>query len=255
MTWSEECGRRDPAAGTAKALRKDPNLPATVHHGDRSRETHIPHPQTKHPEQGASQMAKRVYSLVLSDEVVAAADRLAGRLGTNRSGLINHILAEYFSCGTHESAVRDIFSAVEELLGAREVFRVSGADSRLCLRSALDYKYNPTVHYTVELTAGGGEFRAYLRTQNTLLLLYMNAFFRLWTSLDGAGSRCGEDGSFSRRFARITAKDDPQKTAERISEYVGAFDSAMKAYFASLDDAATAEAEVRRIHGSLKTGD
>ena len=111
------------------------------------------------------------------------------------------------------------------------------------------------MHYTVELTAGGGEFRAYLRTQNTLLLLYMNAFFRLWTSLDGAGSRCGEDGSFSRRFARITAKDDPQKTAERISEYVGAFDSAMKAYFASLDDAATAEAEVRRIHGSLKTGD
>ena len=29
----------------------------------------------------------------------------------------------------------------------------------------------------------------------------------------------------------------------------------MKAYFTSLDDAATAEAEVRRIHGSLKTGD
>lgn len=200
-------------------------------------------------------MAKRVYSLVLSDEVVAAADRLAGRLGTNRSGLINHILAEYFSCGTHESAVRDIFSTVEELLGSREVFRVSGADSRLCLRSALDYKYNPTVRYTVELTAGGGEFRAYLRTQNTLLLLYMNAFFRLWTSLDGAGSRCGEDGSFSRRFVRITAKDDPQKTAERISEYVGAFDGAMKAYFASLDDAAAAEAEVRKIHGSLDTGD
>ena len=70
-----------------------------------------------------SVMAKRVYSLVLSDEVVGEVDRLARRLGTNRSGLINHILAEYLSCDTAENTVRDIFSAVEELLGARGLSR------------------------------------------------------------------------------------------------------------------------------------
>lgn len=199
-----------------------------------------------------SVMAKRVYSLVLSDEVVGEVDRLARRLGTNRSGLINHILAEYLSCDTAENTVRDIFSAVEELLGAREVFRVEGADSRLCLRSALDYKYNPTVRYTVELSSGGGEFRAYLRTQNSLLLLYMTAFFRLWASLDGPGSRCGEDGSFSRRFTHAASARSTTEAAEKISEYVGAFDEAMKAYFARLDDPRAAEQRVRQIHSVLE---
>ena len=161
-------------------------------------------------------MAKRVYSLVLSDEVVAEADRLARRLGTNRSGLINHILAEYLSCSTSESTVRDIFSAVEELLGAREVFRVSGADTRLCLRSSLAYKYNPTVRYTVELTPTGGEFRAGLRTQNELLVLYIGAFFRLWASLDGAECQCDRDGSFRRTF-HGSYGSDTDAAARRIS--------------------------------------
>ena len=149
-------------------------------------------------------MAKRVYSLVLSDEVVAEADRLARRLGTNRSGLINHILAEYLSCSTSESTVRDIFSAVEELLGAREVFRVSGADTRLSLRS----------------------------------------------SLDGAECQCDRDGSFRRTF-HGSYGSDTDAAARRISAYVGSFDSALKRYFALLDDPAAAESEVRRIYGEL----
>jgi len=40
-------------------------------------------------------MAKSVYSLVLRDEVVAEIDRLAYRMNTNRSNMINQILAEY----------------------------------------------------------------------------------------------------------------------------------------------------------------
>ena len=39
-------------------------------------------------------MAKSVYSLVLRDEVVAEIDRLAYRMNTNRSNMINQILAE-----------------------------------------------------------------------------------------------------------------------------------------------------------------
>lgn len=195
---------------------------------------------------GVDKMAKRVYSLVLSDEVVAEADRLARRLGTNRSGLIDHILAEYLSCNTAENMIREIFSAVEECLGAREVFRVAGGGSRLCLRSALDYKYNPTVRYTVELTAAGGVFRAGLRTQNALLILYMTAFCRLWASLDGGECQCGEDGSFVRRFGRIGG--GPDEEAEMIAGYVGRFDEALKAYFSNLGDPAAAETTVREIY-------
>ena len=39
-------------------------------------------------------MNKTVYSLVLSDDVVEAVDRMAYARGTSRSNLINQILAE-----------------------------------------------------------------------------------------------------------------------------------------------------------------
>ena len=40
-------------------------------------------------------MKKSVYSLVLSDDVVAAVDRTAYQQGVSRSAMINQILAEY----------------------------------------------------------------------------------------------------------------------------------------------------------------
>ena len=40
-------------------------------------------------------MKKTLYSLVLNDEVVREVDALAHRMGTNRSNLINQILAVY----------------------------------------------------------------------------------------------------------------------------------------------------------------
>ena len=44
---------------------------------------------------GWDSMKKTLYSLMLNDEVVREVDILAHRLGTNRSALINQILAEY----------------------------------------------------------------------------------------------------------------------------------------------------------------
>ena len=46
-------------------------------------------------------MKKNVYSVVLSEEVVAAVDRVANAVGTNRSDMINRILSEYFYFETH----------------------------------------------------------------------------------------------------------------------------------------------------------
>ena len=42
-------------------------------------------------------MNKRVYSIVLSDDVVAAVDRMAYSMNTSRSNLINQILAQHCS--------------------------------------------------------------------------------------------------------------------------------------------------------------
>lgn len=65
-------------------------------------------------------MKKSLYSLMLSDEVVREIDVAAHRLGTNRSALINRILAEYASVTTPEKRINDIFpqSAISSAAGA-----------------------------------------------------------------------------------------------------------------------------------------
>ena len=47
-------------------------------------------------------MKKSMYSLMLSEQVVEAIDRLALEQNTNRSRLINEILADYLSFVTPE---------------------------------------------------------------------------------------------------------------------------------------------------------
>ena len=61
-------------------------------------------------------MKKTLYSLMLSEEVVREVDALAHRLGTNRSNLINQILAEYVDLVTPERRINDVLSAIEQLM-------------------------------------------------------------------------------------------------------------------------------------------
>ena len=76
----------------------------------------------------------------------------------------------------------------------------------------------------------------------------------IWASLDGAECQCDRDGSFRRTF-HGSYGSDTDAAARRISAYVGSFDSALKRYFALLDDPAAAESEVRRINGEQKSAD
>mgnify|MGYP002907622326 CR=1 FL=1 len=48
--------------------------------------------------------------------LVREVDALAHRMGTNRSALVNQILAEYVSVPTPERRWNDIFEAIEELM-------------------------------------------------------------------------------------------------------------------------------------------
>ena len=81
-------------------------------------------------------MKKNLYSLTLSDDVVREVDALAHRMGTNRSALVNQILA------TPERRWNDIFEAIEELMTpTRELvpFFAPGS-STMSLKSSLSYK-------------------------------------------------------------------------------------------------------------------
>ena len=84
-------------------------------------------------------MKKTLYSLILDDEVVREVDILAHRLGTNRSNLINQILAEYVNYVTPERRINDILSAVEQLLSpSRELVPFFSPNSfSMSLKSSL----------------------------------------------------------------------------------------------------------------------
>lgn len=192
-------------------------------------------------------MAKSVYSVVLSDEVVAAVDRLAYREGVSRSRMIEQILAQYARCDTPARRMADVFSQIEQMAALHGQLQLlfNQSDELLQLKSAVPYKYNPTVKYAVALTervpGQTGELRVTLRSQSAALLGAMNRFFHLWAQLE---ERYFEDGSFlsfrieEGRYTRSLrcAAEDPARLGEAIAAYIRLMDGVMKAYFEALPD-------------------
>ena len=200
-------------------------------------------------------MKKSVYSLVLSDDVVAAVDRAAYQNGVSRSAMINQILAEYVSYTTPEQRMREIFAQAERLLSG-EVFQslVQPSDSMMSLRSALAYKYNPNVRYSVELypnRPGQGELRVSLRSQNSALILYLGQFFRLWAKIEQAyigGSDCViEDGKYARKL-NLPARLSEREQGAVLAGYIRAMERGLGTFFNSLEDPRQAAAAVERAY-------
>ena len=121
---------------------------------------------------------------MLNDEVVREVDAMAHRMGTNRSSLINQILAEYVGYTTPERRINDVLSTIQQLLSpSRELVPFFAPNSfSMSLKSSLEYKYRPTVKYEVELYRGGGEsigeLTVVFRTQSAALIQAMTEFFR-----------------------------------------------------------------------------
>lgn len=205
-------------------------------------------------------MNKSVYSLVLMDDVVEQIDRVAYEMNTSRSNMINQILAEYVSYMTPEKRMREIFSAVEQQLAGGSTFQVllQPSDTMFSLRSALAYKYNPTVRYSVELYRNAkpllGELRVSLRSQNSTLLLYLLQFFKLWVRVEesflGRTESTVEDGRFIRKLVLRSEGAEPgnETVGEAIAAYIDLFDRALKAFFANLSDPQRAVVQVQRLY-------
>lgn len=192
-------------------------------------------------------MAKNIYSLVLDDDVIAIIDRMAYGEDTSRSALINRILAEHVGYSTHEMRTRDIFKRMEDLL-ADTLLPMLGesGDTTMRLRSALSYKYNPTVKYTVALGREGesiGELRVQVRSRSDGFTLMMLQFFRLWAKLEeayiGRTDIRFESGRMTRKLVPHLKADGsilPAADGDSIAAYINALDAAMKAFFAGIND-------------------
>ncbi|MCC8356417.1 MAG: ribbon-helix-helix domain-containing protein [Oscillospiraceae bacterium] len=193
-------------------------------------------------------MKKTLYSLMLSDDVVRAVDEMAHRLGTNRSALVNQILAEYVDMETPERQIQDIFRQIGELLVSdRELvpFVTPNANS-ISVKSSLQYRYRPTVKYSVELyrnwESALGELSVVFRTQSQELLDAMADFFRLWKQVEDEliapyRRQPVEYALYAGRFTRTIALAAGRNyttgdIAGAISAYVRLFDRLMKGYLA-----------------------
>lgn len=196
-------------------------------------------------------MEKRVYSIVLMDDVIKAVDKQAYLLGTSRSNLINQILAEHLSCITPEMRMRSIFDTVSELISGNMTVQQQGSASLLTLRTALEYKYRPTINYKVELERVPGEYlgrlKVSIRTQSPVLSELFGRFFTYIARLEAMKLAdfgydnyvCEISGGSCVRYL-INSKDtSDEQTGEVIGEYLIMLNKAVKLFFSAPDELPT----------------
>lgn len=194
-------------------------------------------------------MKKNMYSLMLAEDVIRAVDALAAEHGTNRSNMVNQILAEHVSLTTPEKHVGHIFDVIEAFMGGRGDYRLYAEPNNLTMsiKSVLRYHYRPTIRYEVEMertpTRTIGQLKILFRTTSPDLLVELTRFFKLWMQLENIYLRqyfgdntpryAMEEGRFRRTFALPgEAVYDDEQTGDAIGNYVATFDEMLKGYLA-----------------------
>lgn len=193
---------------------------------------------------------------MLSEDVMHEIDALAHQMGTNRSNLVNMILAERVEMKTPEQQINDIFSEIERLLAtSRELVPLFAPNTqRVAVRSSLEYKYRPTLRYEVELENGFfpgeaiGTLSVNFRTQSQGLLELLGRFFRCLARIEGRMLPFGIAYSFDNgRFTRSLSYPIKQngegpvytvkanEISRAITDYVSLVDRMLKACIGGAD--------------------
>lgn len=182
-------------------------------------------------------MSKSVYSVVLNDEVISLIDNIAFKKGKSRSTLINEILADYVGFSTDKQRIEEIWSLVAEALEPHQKMRVvRHQQSCIDFLSAINYKYNPRVTYSVELFTqeqNTGYLKIALRTTNQALLSIMSDFFNDFILIEqkhlGDVEYSIVDGKLVRKLC--FAKDLlPSQIAIKITTFVNNIDRLINNY-------------------------
>lgn len=198
-------------------------------------------------------MNKNIYSLVLSDAVVEAVDDMARASGLSRSAMINHILAERVAYITPEMRMKQVLSALQRSMNDGFYYLEQPSVGTISCRTALKYRYKPTVRYSVEIFSQGGvkagELKVSFRTQNAQLINDLTGFFRVWAALEQKyiASKLSQDilytiegGRFTRTLNMPEKDISDEALGAAVADYMAMFDAAMKQYFSYLPDTDTA---------------
>lgn len=184
-------------------------------------------------------MKKNVYSLILSEEVVAAIDRAAYAKGMSRSGLINEILASAVSYKTPESWIKEAIDETRRILDRGTFVMIDSGATALSVRSAVKYKYNPSLRFGIELrkTSGGceGELKISLRSRSDTLILLLIDFMKLWEDIERMFSPSVEyfydNGKITRMLLPSSDKVTPTELGDAVAALAGSLNDAIGIYF------------------------
>ena len=196
-------------------------------------------------------MKKNMYSLMLAEDVIHEIDRLADEKGTNRSNLVNQILAEYVSLITPEKHVQNIFEIIENFIGKQNGYLMYSQpnDMTMSIKSSLKYHYRPTIRYEVEMyrtpSQTIGQLKIKFRTTSAELLVELTRFFKIWMQLENIYIRQFfakdaieygmENGRFLRTFAVPNDSDyTEEQIGNAISQYISTFDEMLKNYLSGI---------------------
>lgn len=202
-------------------------------------------------------MEKSVYSLVLMDEIVAAVDVLAARMGRSRSAMVNYILAEYTSMTTPQAKTEKILTALSEAAEQSGLRIFSHGNKSLTIRTALSYKYNPALSYTVEIDDtqdDAGELRLSLRSQSEAVLGHFSTFMNLWERLEGTHlNEPPDDGMYAiadkkyQRQLRLSGLREEEMGAA-MAEYISMLDACMKTFFQNAGNGEVAALKTEKVY-------
>lgn len=189
-------------------------------------------------------MSKSVYSLLLNDEVVELVDKMARINGMSRSNMIEKILATTLRYETPEIRANNVFSEIERILSRSNSMRYLEQPSNYMasIMSALQYRYNPAIRYSVELfpkSAHLGQLKVTLRTQNLELIERMSDFYTLFSVLEkkyyNPDSRHIFEGAKLTRLFTFPKEDiTTRELAEHLTKYVKDFDELLSLYFSNV---------------------
>ena len=208
-------------------------------------------------------MKKNMYSLMLAEDVIHEIDRLADEKGTNRSNLVNQILAEYVSLTTPEKHVQNIFEIIENFIGKQNGYLMYSQpnDMTMSIKSSLKYHYRPTIRYEVEMyrtpSQTIGQLKIIFRTTSAELLVELTRFFKIWMQLENIYIRQFfpkdaieygmENGRFLRTFAVPNDSDyTEEQIGNAIRHYISTFDEMLKNYLSGIYNS-TEEIEKRYL--------
>lgn len=193
-------------------------------------------------------MKKTIYSLMLFDDLIEEVDREAYMKGTNRSQVINDILAEHFGLQTPEQKIQSVLENLEANFEKAMSIGQIVNNTSIRFGKSLKYKYRPKLRYSYEFVGSGSEKYAVLkvssRTTSRELSDHLDRFFERIAKTEQNRNLtegcCGNDAGnhrFVREFRNSSGMDqDVSEITACLTRYLKTLDQAMNQYFSDPDD-------------------